>query len=211
MPADLNDARFYGILDTAYVPLEKWEEKCRALLSGGADVVQMRAKRESHAERIELLEAILPLFENTDVPLIVNDDMELTLRNPGVGLHVGQEDTEVSTARDRLGPDRILGLSTHSIEQAKEAIAFGEILNYFAVGPVFATATKPDYSPVGLELVRSVAALAPSIPFFCIGGISRLNVELVRQAGAERVVSISDILCAPDSASAVKTFQSALT
>jgi thiamine-phosphate pyrophosphorylase len=159
-----------------------------------------------------LLESILPLFEPAEAPpLIVNDDIDLCLAYPGLGLHVGQDDLPVTEARARLGPDRILGLSTHSIEQAQGAINQAALLNYFAVGPVFATPTKPDYQAVGLELVRAVTDLRPPLPFFCIGGIKRDNLETVIQAGAQRVVIVSDILQTPDPAAAIQTCRRLLT
>ena len=207
MKPNLHQALFYGILDTAYVNRDDWTAKCAALIEGGANIIQLRAKKESHTERVELLEAILPLFEDRPLPLIINDDIELALKYPGLGLHVGQDDLPATEARARLGSERILGLSTHSIEQAREAIDLGATLDYFAIGPVFATATKPDYPPVGLELVREVAALQPETPLFCIGGINRKNADEVKAAGAHRVVSVSDILCAADTAEAVRALR----
>lgn len=209
---DLWSASFYGILDTGWTPREQWEEKCRQLLAGGADLVQLRAKKETPAERTALLEEILPLFADGTVPLIVNDDIDLCLRYPDLGLHVGQDDLPAREARERLGPGRILGLSTHSIEQAQGAIALGPgVLSYFAVGPVFPTQTKPDYIPVGLRLVQQVAQRQPPLPFFCIGGITRKNVAEVTEAGARRVVIVSDILCAADTSEAVREVKRQLT
>ena len=204
MKISLHRARFYGILDTAYVSLDDWTAKCAALIGGGADIIQLRAKKESHAERVKLLEAILPLFEERPLPLIINDDIDLALLYPGLGLHVGQDDLQAPEARDRLGPERILGLSTHSIEQAREAIDLGATIDYFAIGPIFATATKPDYPPVGLELVRQVTAMQPQTPLFCIGGINRQNALDIKAAGAQRLVAVSDVLCATDTAAAVR-------
>lgn len=208
---DLSNARFYAILDTSWVRRDQWREKCLQLLAGGADLVQLRAKKETHAERIALLEEIIPLFKGRSTPLIINDDIDLCLRYSGLGLHVGQDDLSAREARERIGPDRVLGLSTHSIEQAKGAIALGpEILTYFAVGPVFATPTKPDYIPVGLELVRQVSELKPELPFFCIGGITQKNLAQVREAGAKRVVIVSDVLSATDTERAVAEVRNAL-
>ncbi len=212
---NLSPARFYAILDTGYVAPEKWEETCRRLISGGADLVQIRAKTESRDERRCLLDRILPLFpENPGAPsrpwLIVNDDLDLCLEYPGLGLHVGQDDLPVAEARRRLGSDRILGLSTHSIEQAEGAIALASQLSYFAVGPVYATPTKPTYGSVGLELVRAVSALKPPLPFFAIGGIKRTNVRDVVAAGAERIVVVSDVLCDPNPDEAVRAFREQL-
>jgi thiamine-phosphate pyrophosphorylase len=128
------------------------------------------------------------------------------LQFPGTGLHLGQDDGDIRAARESLGPDRILGLSTHSIGQAKAAIAAAGCLSYFAVGPVFATGTKPDYTPVGTGLVRQVSALHPPIPFFCIGGIHRGNLDQVLAAGARGIVAVSDPLLDPDTAAATSDF-----
>ncbi len=212
---DLTPVRFYAILDTGYVGPDQWAEKCRQLIAGGADLVQVRAKAETLDERRRLLHAILPLFDpdsnlsphGRPPRLIVNDDIDLCLEYPGLGLHVGQDDLPVTEARRRLGPERILGLSTHSIEQAENAISLVSQLSYFAVGPVFPTPTKPDYSSVGLELVEHVAGRRPPLPFFCIGGIKLTNVRDVLRAGAKRVVVVSEVLQAPDSAKAVSAFR----
>ncbi len=212
----LRSARFYAILDTGYVPRDRWTPVCRALLLGGADLVQLRAKRETAAERRALLDEILPLFAPGAVvdappPLIVNDDLELALAYPHLGLHVGQDDLPPAAARARLGPGRLLGLSTHSPAQAAAALALpAGTLDYFAVGPVFATPTKPTYTPVGLELVRHVASLRPALPWFCIGGIKRGNLAAVRAAGAERVVVVSEVLTAADPSALVRDYRAAL-
>ena len=200
-------SRFYAILDTGYIPRERWRATCAALIAGGAGLVQIRAKRETPAERAALLEEILPYFDDpaTAPALIVNDDLELAARHPRVGLHIGQEDTPPRLARERLGPDRILGLSTHAHAQAAAALALpAGTIDYFAVGPVFSTQTKPDYTPVGLALVREVAAMEPRLPWFCIGGITRANVREVVAAGARRVVIVSDLLTAPAPAEAIR-------
>jgi len=205
--AGLSSARFYAILDTGYVPRERWSATCATLIAGGAGLIQLRAKRETPTERAALLDDILPLFTDAAAPpLIVNDDLELAVRHPGVGLHIGQEDTPVVQARERLGPGRLLGLSTHALAQAAAALALPPgVIDYFAVGPVFSTQTKPDYTPVGLGLVREVAALRPCLPWYCIGGITRANVREVVAAGADRVVIVSDVLTAPDPAAAIRT------
>lgn len=204
MRSPLNPVRFYGILDTGYVAQEAIGAMCKQLIAGGAGILQLRAKKNSPFERIGLLDTIYPICREAHVPLVVNDCIDLALRYPDVGLHVGQDDTPVPIARERLGPGRILGLSTHSPRQAVEAMAIGAHLDYFAVGPIFATSTKPDYTPVGLGLVNFVARTKPSLPWFCIGGIHRKNVASVARAGAKRVVVVSDVLLAEDPAQAVR-------
>lgn len=207
-------ARFYAILDTGYVPRSRWSKTCSALIDGGADVIQMRAKTERPAERRELLASILPLFakrRGSAPPLVINDDIELALSHPGLGLHVGQDDIPPAEARRLLGPGRILGLSTHSREQIAAAVALAPgMLDYFAVGPVFPTQTKPGYRAVGLDLVAHAAGATSGLPFFCIGGINRGNVAQVVAAGGRRVVAVSDILCAADPAAAVREIRAAL-
>ena len=192
----LSSARFYAILDTGYAPIARLPDFCRAVLAGGADVVQLRAKKSTTAERIELLQMLAPLCAAVGVPLICNDDLAAALAVPGVGLHVGQDDLPPREARAALGPARMLGLSTHSLAQAQAALALGDVLDYFAVGPVFPTDTKPDYPAVGLELVRAVATLNPPQPWFCIGGINRTNAASVRVAGARALVAVSVVLLA---------------
>jgi len=191
-------ARFYAILDTGYAPVRRLPELARAVLAGGADIVQLRAKAATTGQRVEMLQSLAPLCAAAGVPLVCNDDVEAALAVPGVGLHIGQDDLAAKTARAMLGPGRVLGLSTHSLAQAQAALALGDVLTYFAVGPVFPTGTKPDYPAVGLELVRAVAALAPARPWFCIGGINRENAASVHAAGARAIVAVSAVLQAAD-------------
>lgn len=203
--------QFYAILDSGYVSADNWLPMAEALIAGGAHLIQVRAKKQNSTQRQNLVESILPLTQAAGIPLIVNDDIELASQLPGVGLHIGQDDISPAVARDTLGPDRIIGWSTHSPAQARSAIRQASLLSYFAVGPVFATMTKPDYTPVGLELVKYVAALDPPIPFFCIGGITRNNIGQVLQAGAKNIVIVSDILQAPDPQRAVRDLRNSLS
>jgi thiamine-phosphate pyrophosphorylase len=203
-------ARFYAILDTGYAAPERLPELARAALAGGAGVVQLRAKNATTAWRIQMLNTLAPICAAAGAPLVCNDDREAAQAVPGAGLHVGQDDLDARSARAALGPERVLGLSTHSLEQARAAIAMADVLTYFAVGPVFATKTKPDYAAVGLELVRAVAALRPPLPWFCIGGINRGNVAQVKAAGARAVVAVSEVLCAADPEAATRALREAM-
>ena len=207
---DLRQRLFYAILDADYVSASAWTAKCRSLIEGGADLIQVRAKQASLERCDELIKAVRPLTKAAGIPLIINDHLSIALRYPDVGLHVGQEDTPPKVCRKYLGPQRLLGLSTHSIKQARAAIALGNTLNYFAVGPVFATPTKPSYIPVGLECVRCVAALNPPLPFYAIGGLSRRTVKRVVSAGVRRAVVVSDVLRATDTAKAVRQIRTDL-
>jgi thiamine-phosphate pyrophosphorylase len=201
---------FYAILDTGYLDDSEWEYKADALLSGGARLLQLRAMGDPEERVRELAERILPIARAHEVPLILNDRLELAASLPGVGLHMGQADGDIREARRLLGKERLLGLSTNSLEQAQAAIAAGDVLSYFTVGPVYRSLTHPDYEPVGLELVREVAALQPALPFFCIGGIDRDSLDAVIAAGARGVIAASVTLKEPDPAGMARFFANRL-
>lgn len=193
--------RLYGILDTAYVEDAQWESRCEALLQAGVDMIELRAKDCPVEKCLELTARIVPLFSShLEIPLIINDHLEVALGHPRLGLHLGQDDMDPRQARETMGPSHIIGLSTHSLEQACAAEALGpEVLSYFCIGPVFATPTKPEYREVGLGLVRQVAReLKPTLPFFAIGGIKSHNLHQVIAAGAERVCIVSELLQSDD-------------
>jgi thiamine-phosphate pyrophosphorylase len=204
--SEMPKSGFYAILDSGYVDEAEWEYKAESLLAGGACLLQVRAKGHPVERVAELVERALPCARKFDVPLIVNDHLDIALAIPGIGLHLGQGDGDFHKARERLGPNRILGLSTHSIDQARSAIQAAEVLSYFAVGPVFETETKPDYTPVGLDLVRQVAKEQPPLPFYCIGGINRVNVDQVIEAGARGIVAVSDPLLDENTEAAVRVY-----
>ncbi len=208
----IRDCVFYGILDTAYVPRARLLSKCRQLIASGTKLVQLRAKGEDERQRREIALEILPLFrDNAHCNLIINDDIRLAEEIcsviPNSGLHIGQDDGDPKLARKAIGKKRILGLSTHSIEQAKAADGLSEILDYFAVGPIFATNTKPGRKAVGLGLLRSVRAMNPLLPWFAIGGVNTKTASEVRLAGAERIVAVSDVLIPEDTTKAIDSLK----
>jgi thiamine-phosphate pyrophosphorylase len=186
----------YAILDTQYVERDRMVAMCEDLISGGADLVQLRAKDLSTEQKIAYLSDLVPLFAHQNIPLIVNDDLEACMAFPNLGLHIGQDDMDPVLARQYLGGDRILGLSTHSLPQAQQAIELckDNTLQYFAVGPIFETPTKPDYLAVGLSLLQEVASLNPPLPFFAIGGIKDYNLSDVVKHGGHHVVMVSALL-----------------
>jgi thiamine-phosphate pyrophosphorylase len=207
----LRTAHFYAILDASYIAPEQFAPMCRAVLAGGADIVQVRAKKADKAAYRKLLELVLPQFEDNEIPLIVNDHLDIALEYPRCGLHIGQEDATPAEARKALGPDRVIGLSTHSAQQAARAIEMADLLSYFCIGPVFPTRTKPDYVPVGLDLVCQANVLnAGLLPLFSIGGITRENVGMIRAAGVQRIVVVSDVLQADNPQAAARELRAAV-
>ena len=187
----LLQARLYGILDLGYVGPERLLETGRAMVDGGVDVIQLRAKGRPAAEVLRLALELKPLFARQDALFVVNDHPEVAKEADADGVHIGQDDGFVPEVRKRLHPDQLVGKSTHSAEQA--AAAEKEGADYIGVGPLFATPTKPDYVPVGLPLIAEVNKRV-HIPRFCIGGIKRENLKQVLDAGASRVVVVSGIL-----------------
>ncbi|MEX0324804.1 MAG: thiamine phosphate synthase [Puniceicoccaceae bacterium] len=202
---------FYAILDTGYIDDSEWEYKADAVLSGGACILQIRAMGDPLERVRELVERVHPVARSHNVPLVINDHLELAASTPGLGLHMGQEDGPIDEARARLGPDRILGLSTHCLEEAKKAVEAMDILSYFTIGPIFPSQTHAEYKPVGIDLVRAVASLEPALPFFCIGGITPDNMEKVVAAGARGIIAASFSLRDPDLASTARFYAQHLT
>lgn len=206
----LADCTFYGIVDTGYVDPEMLFDKCVQIADAGVKIIQLRAKKEDSPTRRNLAFELLPIFKKRqDVFFIINDDIELAAEIcsliPNAGLHIGQDDGDPKSVRAEIGYDRVLGLSTHSIEQAAAADNLHDVLDYFAVGPVYATNTKPGRPAVGLELVEKVAASNPRLPWFCIGGVNAKTAAQVRKAGGQRIVAVSDVLVQNDTTEAVKS------
>jgi thiamine-phosphate pyrophosphorylase len=166
-----------------------------AALRGGVDIVQLRMKDAGDAEIVAAARRWRPVCDAYGVPLILNDRPDLVEAAGADGVHVGQDDAAVSQARAAVGPDRIVGLSTHSPAQIDAAGLLD--VDYIGVGPVYATPTKPGRPAVGTELVAYAAAQA-TVPFFAIGGINAVNLEAVLDAGATRVAVVRAITLAPD-------------
>lgn len=187
--------RLYGILDFGYVEEREAAAVAGRMLEGGVDVLQIRAKSLPDDRIVEIARAVQPLTAAAGVPLILNDHPHLVRPAGADGVHVGQDDMPVAEARALAGPDALVGKSTHSVSQAVAAAA--ERPDYLGFGPLFATPTKPDYPPIGMEDIREVHARV-ELPIFCIGGIKLENLASVVAAGARRVVIVSGILQAPD-------------
>ena len=189
--------RLYTFADASFGDPVRLAE---ALLNAGARIIQVRNKRGSVRELLEQVERILS-FAPRGVEIIVNDRVDVALISGAGGVHLGQNDVPPVEARRILGVDRMIGFSTHNLQQAMRAEKLP--VDYVAVGPIFLTATKekPD-AVVGLE---NLSAICQAIrkPVVAIGGIKLENAEDVLKAGATSVAVISDVLSAPDVASRV--------
>ena len=195
--AHLSRSRLYGILDLGYVERGRASDVAEALMTGGVDLLQLRAKDYPAREIVKLAGELREITARHGVPLIINDHPEIARDLQAEGLHLGQDDLSIAEAREIVGADCAVGKSTHNIDQAIRA--FYEGADYIGFGPLFATPTKPDYPPIGLGEVGKVHD-AVRLPIFCIGGIKLDNLPKVIEAGARRVVIVSGLLQASDPA-----------
>jgi thiamine-phosphate pyrophosphorylase len=212
MTKSLADCRLYTFVDTAYLRGRDPAEVARRLCEGGSDLIQLRAKSSAPDEIQRLAGAILPITDRAAVGLVINDHPEIARQTGAFACHLGQEDffdagRTLATQVTGEPPAFKLGLSTHAPEQARRALAAGP--DYIAIGPVFATGTKPSAWPVTLEYVRWAAENVRA-PWFAIGGMTLENLEAVLAAGARRICVVSAILNAPDIAKACRAFKDRL-
>lgn len=203
----LSSAKLYAILDLGYVKPGDVEKMTCALLEGGADVLQLRAKGFPASEVERLARLMLPLTRAAEVPLVINDHPKVAAAVGSEGVHVGQDDFTIAETRAIVGDSCFVGKSTHSVAQAHAALAEGA--DYIGFGPLYATGTKPDYVPVGLDDVAAVNRLV-SVPVFCIGGVDQSRLPEIIAAGARRVVAVSAFLLADDVVREVRQLKAAL-
>lgn len=208
----LEDCSLYTFIDLAYTRGRSLPGLAAELCKGGSDLIQLRAKDWTSTQVEAAALEIQPILRDSNVGLVVNDHPQVAIQVGAEFCHLGQEDffdggfTDVNQVRNgRQRP--AIGLSSHAPEQAARAIKAGA--DYVAVGPVFATATKPTARAVTLDYVKWAAANV-RIPWFAIGGINLSNLDEVKAAGARRICVVSAILNAPDVAEACRRFKERL-
>lgn len=196
----LRNARLYFICDARPAGQDP-EPLLRAALDGGVDIIQLRQKEGPTRVTERSAGTFRRIADTYGVPFILNDDPELAVALNADGVHIGQDDIAVSVARKVIGPDRLLGLSTHSEEQiaAAHETSGTDRIDHISVGPVWETPTKAGRPAVGLELIRHAAATA-TLPFFAIGAIAPGNVDRVLAAGARRICVVRALRNASDPA-----------
>lgn len=199
--------RLQAILDLHVAAAAGWapSDLARAFLDGGATLIQLRAKALPSGSLLELADRLVALAAPYRACVIVNDRADVARMARAGGVHVGQDDLPARAARAIVGPEAIVGLSTHTIEQVRAALE--EPVSYIAVGPVFGTRTKDTgYEAVGLGFVRAAAGEAGGAPVVAIGGITLENAASVIDAGAACVAVISDLLRDGDPRAQVQRF-----
>jgi len=205
----IRDCRLYIFVDTAYLKGRDPVAVAAALCEGGSDIVQIRAKGLPPSDVRRLVETVVPVLASAGVAAVVNDHPEIAMACGAPWVHLGQEDffdaghRQVSELPCRRAGCRV-GLSTHAPDQCERAILAGA--DYVAIGPVFATGTKPTARPVTLDYVRWARATV-QVPWFAIGGINLTTVDAVVEAGARSICVVSAILNAPDIAAACREFR----
>lgn len=187
----LRRCRLYGIIDLSYASPNEIGVLAKEMIAGGVDILQLRAKAHALPAIEKMAAELHAITRGAGVPLIINDHPEILRTVPAEGVHLGQDDLTSAEARKMIGRNCLIGRSTHSLEQA--VAASRDDIDYIGFGPLFATPTKPDYPPIGLEEIAEVHAKL-SLPIFCIGGIKRENLPRVLSAGARRVVIVSGLL-----------------
>ncbi|MBV9006769.1 MAG: thiamine phosphate synthase [Solirubrobacterales bacterium] len=197
----LRSERLYLVCD------ERPDEFLAAALRGGVGIVQLRMKDRPDEAVLAAARRFAERCAEHGALFILNDRPDLVQDAGADGVHVGQDDMAVAVAREIVGPDRLIGLSTHTPTQIDAAAAAK--VDYIGVGPVYETPTKPGRAAVGLELVHYAAAHA-RVPFFAIGGIDEANVAAVAAAGAERVAVVRALTESVDPERAARTLVEAL-
>jgi thiamine-phosphate pyrophosphorylase len=183
-------------------------EVAQQMIAGGAKIIQYREKRPhtSHRAMLDECRQLRALTREHGVLFIVNDHVDIAMLADADGVHVGQDDLPVDQVRQLVGPDKIIGLSTHSPQQAQEAMDVGA--DYIGVGPIFSTQTKADVcDPVGLEYL-AYAVKNVTIPFVAIGGIKTHNIEQVSRLGAKTICLVTEIVGADDIAAMTRALLS---
>jgi len=197
------DAALYVILDRGAARGRDLADLLEAVIAGGCRMVQLREKEWPSGRLLPLAERLRARCAAAGVTFVVNDRLDLALAVGADGVHLGQDDLPARAARPLLRGGMILGVSTHSLAQARAAQADGA--DYVAVGSMFATVSKPEFQLVGPDLIRKLRGEI-RVPLIGIGGITHDNVAEVVRAGADGVAVISAVCAAPDPASATRRF-----
>lgn len=204
---DFSNVKLYVIISSGLVR-KSVLEILKEVIQGGADAVQLREKSLPDNKLIPIAEKFKEITSRAKTLFILNDRADIANMVDADGLHIGQSDIDVPTARELIGKNKILGVSTHNISQAKKAQHEGA--TYISAGPIFYTTTKDYEPPVGLDYLRQVKREI-KIPFVAIGAINLQNINDVLDAGATCIAICSAIICSNNITETVRTFKTLLT
>lgn len=202
-----SDLRLYAITDRRALPAGvTLAQAVEAALEGGVTCLQLREKEASAGDILALARTLLPLCRARRVPLLINDRVDIALAAGADGVHLGQEDLPLPEARTLLGPDRILGATAHTVEEALRAQAEGA--DYLGVGAMFPTGTKTDTVPTSADTLKAICA-AVSTPVVAIGGVNAQNLPTLAGTGIAGAAVVSAIFSQSDLTAAARTLRTA--
>lgn len=188
--------KIYAITDRELSGLSHTEQ-VRRFIEGGARFIQIREKGLTSRELFEDALAAVRLAANRGARVTINDRADIALATGAGGVHLGQNDLQATEARKLLGPETLIGVSTHTPDELRQALDEG-VADYIAFGPIFTTTTKSDHEPVvGLETLRKIRDLAGDMPLVAIGGINERNLGETLASGADSVAMISEFFRDP--------------
>ncbi len=191
----------YAVTDRSYIGKKSLSQKVQEVIEGGATFIQLREKNLNQADLLLEAKEIQALCKKAHIPFVINDDVQLAKEIDADGVHVGQEDMEAASARELLGPDKIVGVSAQTVEQALLAEQMGA--DYLGVGAVFQTNSKDDAEDVSYETLKAICE-AVSIPVIAIGGIHKDNVLQLKGSGIVGIAVISALFSQEDSRQATQ-------
>ena len=201
MRLDKKHMLLYAVTDRAWVGTKSLYEQVKEALENGVTCVQLREKELSEDDFLKEAKQISELCKEYKVPFIVNDNVDIAIACKADGIHIGQEDMELTNVRKLVGEDMIIGVSAHTVEEAIKAQEGGA--DYIGIGAVFATSTKTDVDVLSFETLRSICE-AVDIPTVAIGGIKKDNICKLKGSGIDGVAVVSAIFAAKDIATATK-------
>lgn len=204
----LENFQLYVIVDREALGSRAPVTVAEAAIRGGADLIQWRDKKATDREFLSVARELRALTRQLKIPLILNDRVDAAILIQADGVHLGGEDLPIQEARSLVGDSMVIGRSTHSLVQAKEAQAAGA--DYMGVGPIFPTPTKPDHPSVGLDLIAQVKKEI-RIPWVAIGGVDLETLPLVLSAGATRVAVVRAVAAATDPEKAARALKQVLS
>ena len=199
MRCDKKHMLLYAVTDRAWIGTQTLYQQVEAALKGGATCVQLREKELDEAAFLQEAKELWALCRRYGVPFIVNDNVDVAQACGADGVHVGQEDMKAGEVRRRVGEDMILGVSVHTVEEARRAVRDGA--DYLGLGAVFPTSTKTDADQMSNETLRDICG-AVEIPVVAIGGLNRDNILRLSGSGVDGVALVSAIFGAEDSEAA---------
>lgn len=202
MNCDKKDLLLYAVTDRAWLGDKTLSWQVEESLKGGATMIQLREKHLDHEHFLKEAKEIKELCRKYQVPFLINDDVDLAVEVDADGVHVGQHDMEAGEVRKKIGPNRILGVSAQTVEQALLAQQAGA--DYLGVGAVFPTGTKDDADAVSIQTLGEICR-AVSIPVVAIGGIGQHNVMQLTGSGICGIAVVSAIYAQPDIQNAAST------